>query len=115
LPGEEVQEGDTITLVYNPSNAPMAVPDLAGLTIEQARTALLNLGLTIGIITPQNDPTAPADTIIASVPKPVNRFWVEQLLIFLLVKGAVLSKFLTFKVKRRKQRVRFLRASLLNS
>ena len=69
LPGEEVQEGDTITLVYNPSNAPMAVPDLAGLTIEQARTALLNLGLTIGIITPQNDPTAPADTIIASVPK----------------------------------------------
>jgi serine/threonine-protein kinase len=69
LPGEEVQEGDTITLVYNPSNAPMAVPDLAGLTIEQARTALLNLGLTIGIITPQNDPTAPADTIIGSVPK----------------------------------------------
>ena len=69
LPGEEIEEGDTVTIVYNPSNAPMAVPNLAGLTIEQARTALLNLGLTIGIITPQNDPTAPADTIIASVPK----------------------------------------------
>ena len=69
LPGEEISKGDTVTIVYNPSNAPMAVPNLAGLTIEQARTALLNLGLTIGVITPQNDPTAPADTIIASVPK----------------------------------------------
>ena len=69
LPGEEISKGDTVTIVYNPSNAPMAVPNLAGLTIEQARTALLNLGLTIGVITQQNDPTAPADTIIASVPK----------------------------------------------
>ena len=69
LPGEEIKEGETVTIVYNPSNAPMAVPNLTGLTIDQARTALLNLGLTIGVITPQNDPTAPADTIIASVPK----------------------------------------------
>lgn len=69
LPGEEIKKGETVTIVYNPSNAPMAVPNLTGLTIDQARTALLNLGLTIGVITPQNDPTAPADTIIASVPK----------------------------------------------
>jgi len=69
LPGEEVKKGDTVTIVYNPSNAPMAVPNLTGLTIEQARTALLNLGLTIGLITLQNDPTAAPDTIIASVPK----------------------------------------------
>jgi len=69
LPGEEIKEGETVTIVYNPSNAPMAVPNLTGLTIDQARAALLNLGLTIGVITPQNDPTAPADTIIASVPK----------------------------------------------
>ena len=69
LPGEEIKEGETVTIVYNPSNAPMAVPNLTGMTIDQARAALLNLGLTIGIITPQNDPTAPADTIIASVPK----------------------------------------------
>ena len=69
LPGEELKEGETVTIVYNPSNAPMAVPNLAGMTIDQARAALLNLGLTIGVITPQNDPTAPADTIIASVPQ----------------------------------------------
>lgn len=69
LPGEEIKEGETVTIVYNPSNAPMAVPNLTGLTIEQARTALLNLGLTIGVITQQNDPTAPADTIISSLPK----------------------------------------------
>jgi serine/threonine-protein kinase len=69
LPGEEIKEGETVTIVYNPSNAPMAVPNLTGMTIDQARAALLNLGLTIGVVTPQNDPTAPADTIIASVPK----------------------------------------------
>ena len=69
LPGEEIKEGETVTIVYNPSNAPMAVPNLTGMTIDQARAALLNLGLTIGVVTPQNDPTVPADTIIASVPK----------------------------------------------
>ena len=69
LPGEEIKEGETVTIVYNPSNAPMAVPNLTGMTIDQARAALLNLGLTIGVVTPQNDPTAPADTIIASVPQ----------------------------------------------
>lgn len=69
LPGEEIREGETVTLVYNPSNAPMAIPNLTGLTVEQARTALLNLGLTVGVITRQNDPNAPADTIISSVPK----------------------------------------------
>ena len=67
--GEELSEGAEVTIVYNPSNAPMFVPNLGGMTIEQARTALLNLGLTIGTITPQNDPSVPADTIISSIPK----------------------------------------------
>ncbi len=66
--GQLVNEGDTIRIVYNPSNTPVPVPDLAGLTVEQARTALLNLGLTIGEITYVNDPLVPADTIISSQP-----------------------------------------------
>ena len=67
--GESVREGDSITVVYNPSNTPIPVPNLTGLTIDQARTALFNLGLTIGIVTPQNDPTAPENTIISTMPK----------------------------------------------
>ena len=67
--GESVRDGDSITVVYNPSNTPIPVPNLTGLTIDQARTALFNLGLTIGIVTPQNDPTAPENTIISTMPK----------------------------------------------
>ena len=61
--GESVRDGDSITVVYNPSNTPIPVPNLTGLTIDQARTALFNLGLTIGIVTPQNDPTAPENIL----------------------------------------------------
>lgn len=66
--GQLVSEGDTVRIVYNPSNTPVPVPDLRGLTVEQARTALLNLGLTIGNIGYVTDPLVPADTIISSSP-----------------------------------------------
>ena len=66
--GELVGDDAAIKLVYNPSNTPIAVPNLTGLTIDQARTALLNLGLTIGNITYVNDPGIAADTIISSTP-----------------------------------------------
>ena len=66
--GQLVNEGDVIRIVYNPSNTPIPVPDLRSLTVEQARTALLNLGLTIGNITYVNDPLVPADTIISTQP-----------------------------------------------
>ena len=67
-PGEEVAEGDTVQVIYNPSNVPVPIPRLAGMTVEQARLALLDLGLTIGSITMQNDPTVPENTIIATSP-----------------------------------------------
>jgi len=66
--GELLSAGDEVSVVYNPSNAPIPVPQLVGLTVEQARSALLNLGLTIGTVSTQNDPVAPVDTIIASTP-----------------------------------------------
>ena len=61
-------EGDTVQVIYNPSNVPVPIPRLAGMTVEQARLALLDLGLTIGSITMQNDPTVPENTIIATSP-----------------------------------------------
>ena len=67
-PGEQVSQGDTVQVIYNPSNVPIPVPKLAGLTIEQARLALLDLGLTIGNVTMQNDATVPENTIIATTP-----------------------------------------------
>jgi serine/threonine-protein kinase len=46
------------------------VPDLTGLTLEQARTELTNRGLTLGAVTPQES-TEPKDQVLAQDP-PVN-------------------------------------------
>ena len=66
--GELLSAGDEVSVIYNPSNTPIPVPQLVGLSVDQARSALLNLGLTIGTISTQNDPVAPVDTIISSTP-----------------------------------------------
>jgi serine/threonine-protein kinase len=67
--GESVGRGEPVTVIYNPSNQPEFVPDLRGKTLEEARTLLLELGLTIGTITQQNDDTVAENTIISSSPK----------------------------------------------
>ncbi|MFZ9543303.1 MAG: PASTA domain-containing protein, partial [Hylemonella sp.] len=66
--GENLKEGDTVRVIYNPSNAPIPVPDLTGLDLEQARKALLNNGLTIGEVTYVNDPEIAEGIIISSTP-----------------------------------------------
>lgn len=66
--GELLSQGGKVSVVYNPTNTPIPVPDLNGLTVEQARTALLNLGLTIGQITFQNDELILENRIISSSP-----------------------------------------------
>ncbi len=67
-PGQLVEAGDTVRVVYNPSNTPIPVPDLRGQTVEQARTALLNLGLTIGNVSYVDDPLVAVDIIISTQP-----------------------------------------------
>ena len=67
-PGQLIGAGDTVRVVYNPSNTPVPVPDLRGLTVEQARTALLNLGLTVGSVSYVDDPLVAVDTIISTQP-----------------------------------------------
>lgn len=66
--GEFLSDGGKVSIVYNPTNTPIPVPELNGLTVEQARTALLNLGLTIGQITFQNDEAILENRIISSSP-----------------------------------------------
>ena len=67
--GESIPKGGQVTVIYNPSNQPELVPDLRGKTLEEARGLLLELGLTIGVVTEQNDDTVPENTIISSSPK----------------------------------------------
>ena len=66
--GETLREGDSVRVIYNPSNAPIAVPDLSTMTLEQARKALLNLGLTIGEVSYVNDPEIAEGVVISSTP-----------------------------------------------
>ncbi len=66
--GELLSEGGKVSIVYNPTNTPIPVPDLSGLTVEQARTALLNLGLTIGQIIFQNDEEIAENLIVSTSP-----------------------------------------------
>ncbi len=66
--GENLKEGDTVRVIYNPSNTPISVPDLSDLTLDQARKALLNLGLTVGEVTYVNDPEIAEGIIISSSP-----------------------------------------------
>ena len=66
--GESLREGDSVRVIYNPSNAPIAIPDLSNMTLEQARKALLNLGLTIGDVSYVNDPEIAEGVVISSTP-----------------------------------------------
>lgn len=66
--GQELTQGSSVTVTYNPSNAPIPVPDIRGKTLPEARAALLNLGLTVGLVTYENDPTVPAEHIVSTLP-----------------------------------------------
>jgi serine/threonine-protein kinase len=66
--GETVQENDTITLVYNPANQEVAVPELIGLTEEQAGPALAAVGLVVGEVSERVDESQAEGLIIESIP-----------------------------------------------
>jgi serine/threonine-protein kinase len=64
-----LSQGSSITITYNPSNAPIPVPDISGKTLLEARSALLNLGLIVGLVTYETHPTIPAEQIISTSPE----------------------------------------------
>jgi serine/threonine-protein kinase len=66
--GELLGQGSSVTITYNPSNAPIPVPDISGKTLPEARSALLNLGLIVGLVTYETHPTIPAEQIISTTP-----------------------------------------------
>jgi serine/threonine-protein kinase len=66
--GELLSQGSPVTITYNPSNAPIPVPDISGKTLLEARSALLNLGLIVGLVTYETHPTIPAEQIISTSP-----------------------------------------------
>ncbi|GIE84859.1 Stk1 family PASTA domain-containing Ser/Thr kinase [Actinoplanes regularis] len=65
--GTELKPGATVTVVLSKGRAPIQVPDLVGLNINEARAKLQELGLTALERTKESD--EPADQVLAQTPK----------------------------------------------
>lgn len=64
--GTSVQRGSSVNLVL--SSGQVTVPDLAGMTQEQARQALSQLGLSVGNVTQEESSTVAQGQIISTTP-----------------------------------------------
>ncbi|UOE46156.1 Stk1 family PASTA domain-containing Ser/Thr kinase [Agromyces larvae] len=66
--GEIVDVATTIRVVVSTGRQPVAVPDTTNMTLEQAKAALEQVGLTAGTESRVNSPTVPADVVISTAP-----------------------------------------------
>ncbi|UJH71300.1 Stk1 family PASTA domain-containing Ser/Thr kinase [Ornithinimicrobium sp. INDO-MA30-4] len=67
-PGESVRKGTNIDLVVSRGPERYVVPELSGLTVDQARTALTEANLTLGTPTDAFDPEVPTGQILSVDP-----------------------------------------------
>ncbi|KMY23194.1 serine/threonine protein kinase [Actinobaculum suis] len=66
--GARVEAGSTVTVRFSSGPSAVTVPDVTGMTFEQARSALENANLSIGDQQQVNDPSTAKDRIVATVP-----------------------------------------------
>ncbi|MBO9625815.1 MAG: PASTA domain-containing protein, partial [Microbacterium sp.] len=62
--GAAVAKGDSITVYVSSGKKTVVVPTLKGLSLTAAKDALLAAGLQLGTVTPRNDKSLAADTVI---------------------------------------------------
>lgn len=67
--GTQVKNGETVSVVVCLGPESAAVPDLDGMTQEEAANALAPLGLHVGVVTHRQDSDAPRGTIIEQYPE----------------------------------------------
>jgi eukaryotic-like serine/threonine-protein kinase len=68
-PSVLARSGDQVTITYNPTSTPIAVPLVRGLTVKEATALLAPLGLTLSIKEVVNDPKIPENQIMSQDPK----------------------------------------------
>ena len=71
--GTKVKEQRIIHLTVSKGGEAILIPDLKGLTLEQAKERLNKLGLSIGAIENGNDPDLADNLIISQSPQPATR------------------------------------------
>lgn len=62
------QQGDIVTITYNPAKQLQTVPPIQGLSVENATQLLAPLGLQLVILEVRNDPLVPLNQIITQEP-----------------------------------------------
>lgn len=67
--GTQVKNGETVSVVVCMGPESAAVPDLDGMTQEEAANALAPLGLHVGVVTHRQDSDAPRGTVIEQYPE----------------------------------------------
>ena len=67
--GTQVKNGETVSVVVCLGPESAAVPDLDGMTQEEAANALAPLGLHVGMVTHRQDSDAPRGTVIEQYPE----------------------------------------------
>ena len=71
--GTNVKAKRIIHLTVSKGGASILIPDLKGLTLEQAKERLDKLGLSLGAIENGNDPDKPSEIIISQSPEPGSK------------------------------------------
>ncbi|MBR6329015.1 MAG: PASTA domain-containing protein [Lachnospiraceae bacterium] len=68
--GESVQKGATVTVIIStgPSNDKVSIPDLRGITEENAKAALAAAELTVGTVAEVNSETIPVGCVVSQSP-----------------------------------------------
>ncbi len=66
--GLSVSPGQEITVLVSTGPSAVTMPDINGMTVEQATVALQGAGLSVGQITSEDSPTVAAGTIVRSDP-----------------------------------------------
>ena len=66
--GSQVNKGDTITYWVSSGEPQSTVPDLTGMTQEEAQAALADVGLDLGSVTPEMSTTIPSGEVIRQDP-----------------------------------------------
>lgn len=75
-PGKALDDGGTITIVVSDGPHPVDLPQMDGATLEAAKAAIVQAGLTVGQVTEQPHETVPKGTLIdwsvGGKPRPVQ-------------------------------------------
>lgn len=67
-PGTTLSVGDEVELVLSGGPPPVDVPELVGLTLDDARDALESVGLRVGNVTEEFDDSQPGGSVVSSDP-----------------------------------------------